>query len=51
MLSSGDPTPSPQDVTITKRLIEIGELIGIEVLDHLIIGTEGYISLREEKYI
>ncbi len=48
---SGDPAPSPQDISITKRLIEIGELVGIEVLDHLVIGSDGYISMREEKYI
>jgi len=48
---SGDPTPSSQDISITKRLIEVGELMGIELLDHLVIGTDGYISMREEKYI
>jgi DNA repair protein RadC len=48
---SGDPTPSTQDISITKRLMEIGELMGIEILDHLVIGTDGYISMREEKYI
>ncbi|MDF2699265.1 MAG: repair protein RadC [Haloplasmataceae bacterium] len=48
---SGDPTPSTQDVTITKRLMEVGEVMGIEVLDHLVIGTQGYISMKEEKYI
>ncbi len=48
---SGDPTPSPQDISITKRLIEVGELMGIELLDHLVIGTDGYISMKEEKYI
>ncbi len=48
---SGDPTPSTQDISLTKRLMEIGELMGIELLDHLVIGTDGYISMREEKYI
>jgi DNA repair protein RadC len=48
---SGDPTPSTQDIATTKRLMEIGELMGIEVLDHLVIGSDGYISMREEKYI
>lgn len=45
---SGSPTPSSQDIAITRRLSEIGELVGIELLDHIIIGTEGYVSLREE---
>ncbi len=48
---SGDPTPSNQDISLTRRLMEIGELMGIEVLDHIVIGTDGYISMREEKYI
>lgn len=48
---SGSPQPSSQDIALTKRLIEAGELIGISVLDHLIIGTEGYISMREEGII
>lgn len=48
---SGDPTPSTQDISLTRRLMEIGELMGIEVLDHIVIGTDGYISMREEKYI
>lgn len=45
---SGSPTPSPQDIAVTKRLHEISELVGIELLDHIIIGSEGYVSLREE---
>jgi len=45
---SGDPTPSPEDVTLTKRLQEAGELVGIELLDHLIIGDNRYISLKEQ---
>ena len=48
---SNDVTPSPQDISITKRLIEIGELIGIEILDHLIVGANNYLSMREVKYI
>jgi DNA repair protein RadC len=48
---SGDPTPSPQDIEITKRLIEAGEIIGIDVLDHIIIGDKGYISLKEKGYM
>lgn len=48
---SGDPTPSPQDIEITKRLVEAGEIIGIDVLDHIIIGDNGYVSLKEKGYM
>lgn len=44
---SGDPTPSPEDIALTRRLAEAGELIGIELLDHLVIGDNRYISLKE----
>ena len=43
---SGDLTPSMQDIEITKRLIEVGELIGVKVLDHLVVSDKGYRSLR-----
>ena len=43
---SGDPEPSAHDVEITARLVEAGRLLGIEVVDHLIIGTGGTVSLR-----
>ncbi|QVK19309.1 hypothetical protein KHQ81_06360 [Mycoplasmatota bacterium] len=54
---SGDVRPSPQDISITKRLNEVGELIGIELLDHIIIGNQydesdiKYSSMREEKIL
>lgn len=48
---SGDPTPSEQDIGLTHRLYEAGELIGIKVLDHLIIGDEQFVSLKEKGYI
>ncbi len=48
---SGDPTPSKEDILITKRLKECGTLLGIEVLDHIIIGNEAYISLKEKGII
>lgn len=48
---SGDPTPSNEDVLVTKRLIEAGEIVGIQVLDHLIIGRPGYVSLKDKGYI
>lgn len=45
---SGDPTPSPDDVALTRRLLDAGALIDIEVLDHVIIGDGRSISLREQ---
>ena len=44
---SGDPTPSPEDVSLTRRLVEAGELVGIDVLDHLVIGEQSFVSLKE----
>lgn len=48
---SGDPTPSVEDIDITKRLIEAGKILGIEVLDHVIIGNGNYISIKEKGII
>lgn len=48
---SGDPTPSREDIEVTKRLVECGKIIGIDVLDHLIIGEKKYISLKEKGYL
>lgn len=45
---SGDPTPSREDMLITRRIFDAGELIGIQLLDHIIIGNNRYISFREE---
>ncbi|MBI4730516.1 MAG: DNA repair protein RadC [Acidobacteria bacterium] len=44
---SGDPSPSPDDVAVTRRLAGAGELVGIELLDHLIVAGAGWVSLRE----
>ena len=44
---SGDPSPSPEDIAITKRIVEAGKLMEIEVLDHLIIGQGRYVSMKE----
>lgn len=44
---SGDPTPSPEDVQVTRQIVEAGQLLDIEVLDHLVIGQSRYVSLRE----
>jgi len=43
---SGDPSPSAHDVQMTKRLVDAGSLLGIDVLDHLIVAREGVLSLR-----
>ena len=45
---SGDPSPSREDMLTTKRILDAGALIGIELLDHIIIGNNCYISFREE---
>jgi DNA repair protein RadC len=44
---SGDPTPSPEDVSVTKAIVEAGRLLDIEVLDHIVIGKNRFISLKE----
>jgi len=44
---SGDPEPSREDVELTKRLVEAGKIMGIEVFDHIVVGDEGYVSLKE----
>ena len=49
---SGDPTPSTEDINITNRLIKAGDLLGIRVLDHIIIGDESnYISFKQKNFI
>jgi len=44
---SGDPTPSPEDVAITRTSVEAGVMLGVDVMDHLIIGRGRWVSLRE----
>lgn len=44
---SGDPTPSPEDVAVTRQLVEAGKLLDVAVLDHLVIGQGRWVSLRE----
>ena len=46
---SGDPTPSPEDVQVTRTLVEAGKMMDIEVLDHLVIGRQKYVSLKERR--
>ena len=48
---SGDATPSKEDIDITKRLKKAGEILGIEVLDHLIITHNNLVSMREKGYV
>lgn len=44
---SGDPTPSPEDVTVTSAIVHAGDLLDIKVLDHLIIGKQRHVSLKD----
>ena len=46
-IASGDPTPSGQDIDITREMDRAGELIGIELSDHIILGNNCYVSLAE----
>ncbi|GAJ99220.1 DNA repair protein RadC [Geomicrobium sp. JCM 19055] len=48
---SGDPEPSEEDKAVTRRLFECGQLLGIELLDHIVIGDHKYVSLRELEVI
>lgn len=48
---SGDPTPSREDVAITKRLIEGGKILGIDILDHIVIGNQRFVSIKEQGLI
>ncbi|MCR4398548.1 MAG: DNA repair protein RadC [Firmicutes bacterium] len=44
---SGDPSPSPEDVDVTARLVEAGRILGIDVLDHVVVGEGRFVSMRE----
>jgi len=44
---SGDPTPSPEDVALTRRLVQSGKVLDIDVVDHVVIGQQRYVSMRE----
>lgn len=48
---SGHTTPSEEDHKVTKRLREAGEIVGIELLDHIIVGTDSYLSFKEKGYL
>ena len=45
---SGDPSPSPEDIALTRKLVEAGELLDIPVLDHVILGYGRYASFKEK---
>jgi DNA repair protein RadC len=47
---SGDPSPSRQDIELTSRLREVGDMCGIAVLDHVVVGFEGYVSIAERHW-
>ena len=44
---SSDPSPSPEDVNVTRQIVQAGKLLDIELLDHLVIADQGYVSLKE----
>jgi DNA repair protein RadC len=44
---SGDPAPSPEDVEVTRRLRDAGQILGIELLDHVVLGDGRWVSLKE----
>jgi DNA repair protein RadC len=46
---SGDPTPSPDDIALTRQLVDAGRLLGIEVVDHLVIGFLRWVSMRDRR--
>jgi len=46
---SGDPTPSKEDILIDKRLREAGEIVGIAILDDIVVGKDGYKSIKDEE--
>jgi DNA repair protein RadC len=48
---SGDPDPSKDDIRITKRLVETGKVVGINVLDHIIISDGNFLSMMEKGYL
>ncbi len=48
---SGDPTPSQEDRALTKRLVESGDLLGIRVLDHVVLGEDRYVSFADEGWL
>ncbi|MBT9258618.1 MAG: DNA repair protein RadC [Clostridiales bacterium] len=48
---SGDPTPSREDWTVTQRMVEAGQVVGVEVLDHIIVAADSFVSLRQQGWV
>jgi DNA repair protein RadC len=48
---SGDPEPSDEDLSITKRLVQVGEIVGIAVLDHVVVAARGVVSFRARQML
>ncbi|TMQ59741.1 MAG: DNA repair protein RadC [Candidatus Eisenbacteria bacterium] len=48
---SGDPTPSEEDLAITRRLVEAGRILGIDILDHVVVARDAYASFKERKLL
>lgn len=48
---SGNVTPSSEDIEVTKRLVEAGKIVGIELIDHIIVGDNNFLSLKEKDYL
>lgn len=48
---SGNADPSREDIEVTKRLFEVGQICGIDLLDHVIVGAQSYVSLKEKGYL
>jgi DNA repair protein RadC len=48
---SGDPSPSPQDLAFTERLVGIGQALGVEILDHLIVTPNAFLSFKQRDFI
>ena len=44
---SGDPSPTPEDVSVTRQIVQAGSLLNIDVLDHIVIGHNRFVSLKE----
>jgi DNA repair protein RadC len=48
---SGDPSPSREDIQVTRKMVDAGKLLGVEVIDHIIIGRPSFTSLKEKGYL
>lgn len=48
---SGDPAPSPQDLAFTRKLVEVGQALDVSVLDHLVVASSGFVSLKQRQFM